>query len=110
MEDYDVGLRFTEDGTPSKGEPAEEIKIVFNSGKSTTVNYDEETGNYTLFEHGKDYVDGETNEIAQFRNAMMLYMKTQVIDNYGRLKVQSTGEGEGYFACGGVYVPITWER
>ena len=33
-----------------------------------------------------------------------------VLDSVGRLSVRTTGEGEGYFMCGGNYVPITWTR
>ena len=32
------------------------------------------------------------------------------MDGVGRLRVQTTGEGEGMFFCGGKTVPIRWSR
>lgn len=106
---YETGLTFVRDGTPSGGESAENIEIVFG-WKTTSVRYEADTGLYSLREYGADYIDEDTGEKVTFRNVMVLYAKTSVLDDIGHLSVNFTGSGEGYFACGGKYVPITWER
>ena len=107
---FDYNLRFTEDATPERGKDAETITAVFNSGKSTTLTYHEDTGLYTAFQFGGDYIDGNTKEAVTFKNVLVLYADTKVFDNYGRIDVDLIGEGPGQFACGGQYVDIIWSR
>ena len=52
--------------------------------------------------------DANTKEDVPFRNALLLYSKT-TSDGY-RMFADLTGEGTGYFACGGQIVPIKWFR
>ena len=109
-EDYDNGLRFTENGTPENGEAADSIEVSFSGYKTMKLTYHEDTGLYTGFQHGNRYYDGDNNTDVTFRNVMVLYADTKVIDSYGRLDVKLTGEGTGYFACGGKYEEISWSR
>ncbi|MBE6914888.1 MAG: DUF3048 domain-containing protein [Ruminococcaceae bacterium] len=109
-EDYDTGLRFVRDATPEDGESAGKISIAFNSGKSTSLEYHEDTGLYTAAQYGGAYKDGNTKQAVTFRNVITISAPHKVLDNYGRLKIDLVGGGEGYYACGGKYVPITWQR
>ena len=109
-EDYDNGLRFVNDATPENGERCEEVKITFNSGKSTGLKYHPDTGLYTAQQYGGDYDDGNTGEAVTFRNVIAIDAYTKVLDNYGRLQVNLIDEGIGYYACGGKVEPITWKR
>ena len=109
-EGYDNGLRFVKDGTPENGASAEKIDVTFNSGKSTGLSYHADTGLYTAEQHGGSYNDGNTKEAVTFRNVLAIWAPTKVLDNYGRLKIDLIGSGEGYFACGGQYVEISWVR
>ena len=59
---------------------------------------------------GGDYIDGNTKETLNFRNVIAISAATRVYDYYGRLDVDLIGEGEGYYFCGGKYVPIIWKR
>jgi len=109
-EDYDNGLRFVKDATPADGTDCAGAKIVFNSGKTTGLTYHEDTGLFTATQHGGSYKDGNTGDAVTFRNVLAIWAPTKVLDSYGRLSVGLTGGGEGYYACGGKYVEITWER
>ncbi len=111
-EDYDTGLRFVKDGTPEDGESAENIEIDFNGpkGKRSLLAYHEDTGLYTMVQHGSDYTDGNTDENVTFTNVLVLRAETSVIDEYGRLDVKLTGEGTGWYANGGKVVEINWSR
>ena len=55
-------------------------------------------------------MDGSTGEQAGAVNVLVLKTSTAVLDEVGRLRVQTTGEGEGLFFCGGKAVPIQWSR
>jgi hypothetical protein len=108
-EDYDSGLRFTREPVPEDGETANTIQVNFNN-KTTTLTYHEDTGKYTAAQYGGDYADGLTGELPAFTNVLLLYAPITVIDDYGRLSVDLIRDGEGYYACGGRYIPITWSK
>lgn len=107
-EPYDFGLQFAEDGTPD-GETANTIVAHFEpDGKTTTMTYDKESGMYNEYENGRDYIDGNTGELVEFKNVFVL--KTNLYYYDGLSFMTLTGEGEGYYACGGKIVPILWSR
>lgn len=107
--DYSTGLRFVKDGTPGDGDTAEKVTLDFG-GRGNVLSYDAASGCYTMHEHNTDYVDGNTGEKVGFRNLLVIFAPTAVLDNYGRLSINTTAGGGGFFACGGKYVPITWTR
>lgn len=107
------GMAFAED-TPLNGQPAREITLRFysSSGKTTTMQYDESTGMYHGIQKWKSkqasIADGNTGENVPFRNVLILKAHTYT-DGYHEFATLH-GEGTGYFACGGEYVPIHWAR
>ena len=101
---------FKEDGTPAEGETAEHIKVRFSSYKTGTFDYDAGTGKYLVGQYGKEHIDGSTGEQVSATNVLVLKTSTAVLDEVGRLRVQTTGEGKGFFFCGGKAVPIQWSR
>ena len=109
-EEMDFGLHFVEDGTPD-GTDANQVIVNFrNGGKTTTFDYDPETALYMASQFGKEYADGNNGQVLAFTNLLILESTDRAIDNAGRLRVETTGGGNGYFACGGKIVPITWSR
>jgi hypothetical protein len=107
---YDYHLSFSDTAADQCTEKAEYVKVSFNGYKTTSFTYDAATGLYTAYEYGANYVDGNTGDNMTFRNLMVLTTSISVVDSVGRLSVKLTGEGDGYFICGGKYVPITWQR
>ena len=61
-------------------------------------------------QYGKEHVDGDTGDQVSAANVLVLKTSTAVLDDVGRLRVRTTGEGEGLFFCGGKTVPIQWSR
>ncbi len=109
-EDRDYGLIF-DDEAPFGGETNSEITVHFrDGGKTTKLTYHPEEGFYTAFQQDMDLIDGNTDEAVPFRNVLVLYADTSVMDGEGHLKVQTTGEGEGYYARDGKVISITWKR
>lgn len=107
---YDYGLTFSEEAAEQCTESAEYVDIRFNGYKSTTFEYDAASGRYLAWQYGEEYMDSDTGEQMGFTNLLVLNTSMSVLDSVGRLAVRTTGEGEGYFACGGKYVPIVWSR
>lgn len=110
MDDVDYGFNFTEESMTA-GEDASTITVWFyKNGKKTIMNYDAETGLYTMTQHGNTAVDGNDDSPITFRNVLVLEANSHVKDNKGHLEVQMTGSGTGYYARDGKIVPITWSR
>ena len=109
-EPYDSGLHFVKDATPADGESAETVDITFSPAKTTKLFYNKDSGQYSLLQHGADYIDENTGDLVLFKNFIAIYTNQKVLDDYGRLAVDTTSGGRGYFACGGQFVSITWER
>ncbi|MGE4353045.1 MAG: DUF3048 domain-containing protein [Oscillospiraceae bacterium] len=107
---YDFGLSFSDDATPANGESAEKIALTFASWKESDFTYDSADKVYYMSQYGSDYKDGDTGEKVGFTNMMVLEAPTRTLDNYGRLGIDLVGEGNGYFFCGGKYIPIIWHR
>ncbi len=108
--EYDYGLTFSEEASGQCTETAEYVEIAFNGYKSTVFEYDAGSGRYLAWQYGEEYIDSDTGEQMSFTNLLVLSTSVSVIDSVGRLSVRTTGEGDGYFICGGEYVPITWSR
>jgi len=107
---WQYGQTFVEDGTPTQGETAEHVKVRFSNYKTGTFDYDVSSGKYLVGQYGKEHVDGDTGEQVSAVNVLVLKTSTAVLDDVGRLRVRTTGEGEGLYFCGGKCVPIRWSR
>lgn len=110
-ENKDYGLRFAEDGTPAGGEDAQNITVgftLYGRVKDTVLTYDEELGAYTMAQYNTPCIDGYFDVPETYENIFVLLCEN--VDN-GKYHVATTvGSGEGYYACGGKIIPITWSR
>lgn len=111
--DANYGFIF-EDELKLDGETAKKIQVNFGpSGyvKTTNFTYNAETNTYAAYQHGKDYIDGNTDEVLNFTNVLVLQaVRTHTGSSAGNVLHQLTGENSGYYACGGKIVPIKWSR
>jgi len=111
-EDYKHTLQFIEDGTPQNGSNANEIVVKFSGAKTTTFNYDKDLRVYHSNQANTDLIDANDNSRPGFANVLVLKMPISPIrgDTSGRLDIETTGRGEGYFISGGKYIEINWMR
>lgn len=107
--DTSYGLKFSDTAADQCTEKAAYIKAVYNASKNTSFVYDEGTGLYTAYQYGGVYTDNNEKNMT-FKNVLVLKADTKTVDTYGRLAVNLVGSGDGWFCCGGKYVPITWHR
>lgn len=104
------GLRFSAEPM-TEGKNVDKITVHFRSdGKTTALTYDFEQSVYTAYQHGQNLVDGNTDQAVEFENVLVLFAHTYVMDSQAHLSVQTTGEGEGWFARDGKLIAIRWSR
>lgn len=110
-EGFHYDMTFVADGTPEGGQSADTVTVPFSHYKTGVFQYDEQRGCYLVSQYDAPYVDGNTGEQVGVDNLLILKTACSVIpgDDAGRLTVRLTS-GEGYYACGGKYIPITWQK
>ena len=103
-------MTFVEDGTPEGGSTANSVLVSHYGNKATLFRYDSATKLYKAEEYGVAYIDGNTGEQVAVTNVLALRAKmVDSQDNYNHVYV-SMSEGDGWFACGGKSIPITWKK
>lgn len=108
-EGYTYEMAFTADGTPAGGQSAATVTVSFSASKSTIFRYDDAAGVYNVEQYGSAYIDGNDGTQISAANLLVLQTECTVVDSAGRLTVDLSS-GTGWFACGGKYIPITWEK
>ena len=111
-EGYRYPQTFVEDGTPVGGESAGTVTVPFSNYKTGVFTYDAQMGKYLVSQYQKPYVDGNDGSQVAVTNVLILKTDCHVIpgDDAGRLAVDLTSGGEGWYACGGRMAPITWSK
>lgn len=107
--EVDGGLVFAGDGTPADGEAAQKISVTFTyrgNYKETVMQYDAETGKYVYWQYNKEMLDGTTQAPEAFRNVVI--MLADISTNGIYHVADFVSGGQGYFACGGKLIPMTW--
>ncbi|MDR2530921.1 MAG: DUF3048 domain-containing protein [Oscillospiraceae bacterium] len=111
-DNYADPLTFADDGTPKVGTAIASISVTYSAYKTGVFTYDAATSTFLVSEYGKPMTDGASSKQLAVTNVVILKTNISKIagDAYGRLNVTLTGEGEGWYACGGVYTEITWSK
>lgn len=107
-EGFSYPFTFAEDGTPRNGESAVDINVSFSGYKQTRFVYDKAAGVYNVFAYGDPYMDDSTDTQVTVTNVIVIPTKQTTIEE-GLQRFDLTS-GTGYYACGGKYVPIQWEK
>lgn len=109
-EGWTAPMHFTQDGTPADGTPANTVTVYHYGNKATLFRYDASTKKYLVEEYGGAYIDGNTGEQIAVTNVLALRAKmADSGDSYNHVYV-TLDEGDGWFACGGQLIPITWKK
>ena len=109
MPETDYGLFFVEDGTPVNGEGADilTVTITYNKYiKDTKMVYDPQLGKYIYNQYNKQMEDLITAEPEAFENVVVMF--ADITANGIYQVADFVSGGNGYYACGGKVIPITW--
>jgi len=107
--DYTEPFTFAEEQKIT-GEKAATVTVKFNSSKSSSFEYNADDGLYYASQQGGKYVDGNGGTQLSFANIIIIETTVKVLDSDGRLGIDMTRGGAGFYAVGGLYEPITWEK
>ena len=111
-----MGWSFSKEAPAGDQQHATWLTVPFSHYKTGHFTYNSDSGLYMVEQHinGKDipYVDGSTGQEVGFRNVLVLYTDVAQIngDSAGRMKVRTTGNGEGLLLRDGMLYEITWQR
>lgn len=90
----DYGLIFA-DGSLTTGEKADTVTITYSlGGKTTRFLYDSERNAYSVYQHKRDYVDGNTGEKVYFSNVIVMYAAMRTVKSghvFHTLEGENTG-------------------
>ena len=115
-EGYALPLTFAKHGTPAAGQSANTLSVKYSYYKTGLFTYDPEREIYlvsqTVDGQNGPYMDGSNSQQMAVTNVLVLCTDINPIkgDSAGRQTVRLTGSGNGYYACGGAYIPITWSK
>ncbi len=102
-----------ESSSAKEGTEAKHLILNYSAYAIAQMIYSESTNTYYRFQFGdQPHIDGATGEQLSFTNVLILYQAVSAIpgDTYGRLAVETTGTGKGWYVSGGKAVPITWQK
>lgn len=112
VDGYQYNMPFSPDGTPAHGTEAAVVIVPFSPYKTGVFTYDSKSGLYMVAEYGAPYVDGNTGDQIGVTNVLILKTSCQIIsgDSAGRIAVDLSSGGTGYYACGGHLIDIVWRK
>lgn len=115
--DYAQGNHFTFSNKPLKLDETNEIYAYVDGVKlpyphnSTELKYNADTQTYDYYEYGDAHVDPlDDNKIMSFKNAIILNVSFNQLDDNGYLIYNVISEGVGYYLSDGVLIPMYWYK
>jgi len=109
-DDYACNMIFSENVAPINGQPATKATVKFGFGKNTIFNYNPDSEKYTAYQYDEDYIDGNNNEVVEFKNIIVIQTSVVKKDPSDCKEITLTGTGNGWFICNGQISEITWSR
>lgn len=105
------GLVFADDIKMKSEGTAEYVEVNY-SYKYTDFIYDSEDGLYYAEQYGDIMRDGNNDDQVAVKNVIVLMTDIYQIagDDAGRVEVDLTSGGDGYYFCDGKYASIHWEK
>ena len=101
---------FVQSGDKTSGSIAS-ATISLPYSNDTSLVYSKEQGKYILCKSGSDKIDVSTANKAEFDNVFVLFADTVTYESADstEMLMNTLGEGEGYYAFGGMAQKITWK-
>jgi len=112
-EDRVLPFSFPEEGTSVTvgTESATHIYLPISGYQTVDYVYDPENLQYLRYQYnGRPHIDAADGSQLAFKNVIVLFCRTYAYDDYGRLKVDTVGTGNGILISEGKSAPITWTR
>ncbi|MDR5657987.1 DUF3048 domain-containing protein [Serpentinicella sp. ANB-PHB4] len=92
------------------GEEATSVTIPFSQSYTSVFEYNIEKGIYVKSHHNQPHIDDNNNEQLTFKNIIIQYTDTNLINNGPRLDMKLVGQGEGIYITDGKATSISWKK
>lgn len=112
-EGYVYPFSFPEEGSSVQvGEKdALHVYLPISGYQNVDYVYDAQTKEYLRYQYsGQKHVDASNGKQLTFKNLIVLFCETKVVDSGGHLGITTTGTGTGYLVSEGKYTAVTWSR
>ncbi len=112
---------FADKCTAPEGNDANYVYIPFSFYAQSYLDYDPDKNVYlkgqylgtrsSLDMHGSPHIDGATGTQLEFTNVLVMFAyHSGALDDKGRISVDFTGTGDGYYVSCGKAKPIVWKK
>lgn len=100
------------DVEPSSSDIAQEVELRYSSAYNCGFKFDAQSGMYLRYRKGKPQMERVSGEQLKAKNIVIQIVKTSPIDGdpKGRMEVETTGKGKGYYITDGKKTDITWSK
>lgn len=101
-----------EDEVNPSFEPMNELVVKYSNSDTWTIKYvyDDTMKKYKRYSANELTIDRETEEPVLLDNILVIEMKHQFMDNYGRRSIDIYSGGKGYLFQRGTFTEIEWEN
>lgn len=89
---------------------AKKINITYNKENTTDYVFDDETNHYLRFKDKEKHLDELDNKQLTAKNIIVLEAPKSVLDNVGRLYLETIGTGKGIYCTEGEAIEIDWNK
>ncbi len=105
-----AGWRFKDDAPAAERPENASLSITYGDPKADVVwTYDPATDDYGRAQGGRQQKD-EDGTAVRAKNIVVQYMKVSVIDDVGRRRISTVGNGDALIAIDGLAVHGTWHK
>ena len=101
---------FNQEFKENEGKTAVSITLPHSSYITVRFQWDAASKKYLKYSFDEPHTDGLNSKQLAFENVVVLFVGEQVLDTEGRLKLDLTSGGSGYYISGGKYTEIKWTR
>lgn len=110
FEKYDFNEKPTKLSEKYESNIAKKINITYNKDNSSDYVYDEDSSFYLRFKDKEKHIDELDLSQLKAKNIIVLEAPKSVLDNEGRLHLETIGSGDGIYYTEGESVNITWKK
>lgn len=103
------GWKFSENAL-QQGEKLNEFKLTYFNNYSVTYTYNSETKSYERYINSKPHTDRVTGKQLSATNIIVQFLNTKVIDDVGRLQINTVGSGKAYYISNGFIKEVQWKK
>ena len=105
-----AGWRFKQDAAVDERPESAAVRVTYGDARMDVAwSYDRETNDYVRSQGGREHKD-EAGSPVRAKNIVIQYAKVSVIDDVGRRRITTVGEGEALIVIDGIAVHGTWRK